>query len=90
MVYSVPIDLNGSGDKWSSVDGSVLQYIEWNVELTQVYSVDTIEMICVVEWFEWYWDIIFWTWWNGHWGRNWVCDPQTTQTVEINYFVNGV
>ena len=48
MVYSFPINWNVSGDKWSSVDGLVLQCIEWNVELTQVCTVDTIEIKRVV------------------------------------------
>ena len=40
------------------VGGPVLEYIEWNVILTQVKIFDTIEMICVVEWFESCWHII--------------------------------
>ena len=46
--------------KWCLVDGPVLEYIEWKVELTQVNNFDTIEMICMFEWFESCWDLIFW------------------------------
>ena len=55
------MDLNPPKLSWNKlfcklclVDGPVLEYIEWKVNLSQVKIFDTIE-ICVVEWFESCW-----------------------------------
>ena len=62
------MDLNPPKLSWNKlfcklcfVDGLVLEYIEWKVNLIQVKIFDTIEMICVVEWFESCWHIILLT-----------------------------